>query len=151
MAKGKKQDDSFESGEESLLINLEEVQAQTFEVIPKGTYDVVIESAEYKLSQSSGKPMWNLQLTITEGEFAGRKIFTILSFSEKALPGTKAAINRIDSSLISASFNPKAIAENGDLVGKPARVKTKIEQYEGNDQTRVAGWLAATASDGFAD
>lgn len=148
MAK-KKADASFDDGEESLLINLEEVKAQTFEAIPKGTYDVAIESAEYKLSASSGKPMWNLQLTITEGEFAGRKIFTILSFSEKALPGTKAAIARINPELISTDFNPKAIAESGDLVGLTARVKTKIEMYNDQEQTRVAQWLAAS-SDSFA-
>lgn len=148
-AKSTKADASFEDGEESLLINLDEVKAQTFEAIPKGTYDVAIDSAEYKLSAASGKPMWNLQLTITDGEFAGRKIFTILSFSEKALPGTKAAIARIDSSLITSSFNPKAIAESGELVGKTARVKTKIEMYNDQEQTRVAQWLAASG-DAFA-
>lgn len=148
MAKSKK-DASFEEEGESLTINMEDVAAQTFEAIPKGTYNVTIDSAEFKMSKSSNKPMWNLTLVITDGEYANRKIFTILSFSEAALPGTKAAIQRIAPQLLTANFNPKAIAESGDLVGLTARVKTKIEQYEGNDQTRVAGWLAA-GGDAFA-
>ena len=148
-AKTSKKDDSFEDGEESLTINMNEVAAQSFETIPKGTYNVTIEEAEYQLSKSSNKPMWNLKLTITDGDYAGRKIFTILSFSEGALPGTKAAIQRFAPNLLSSSFNPKAIAEAGDLVGIEARVKTKIEQYNDQDQTRVAQWLAAS-SDAFA-
>ena len=149
MAKSKKQDASFEDGDESLLINMEEVAEQSFEVIPKGTYNVTIEEVEYKLSQSSNKPMWNLKLVITDGEYANRKIFTILSFSEGALPGTKGALKRIAPHLLTSSFNPKAIAEAGDLVGLQARVKTKIEMYNDQEQTRVAGWLAASG-DSFA-
>jgi hypothetical protein len=148
MAK-KKADESFADSEESLLINMDEVQAQTFEALPKGTYQATIESAEYKLSASAGKPMWNIALVVTDGEYANRKIFTILSFSEGALPGTKAAIKNIDASLLSASFDPKGIAESGALVGKAVRVKTKIEPYNGEDQTRVASWLPAS-SDAFA-
>lgn len=151
MAKAKaKKDASFESNDDdSLLINLEEVQEQSRDIVPKGTYDVTIDTCEYKLSQSSGKPMWNFQLTITDGEYAGRKLFTILSFSEKALPGTKGVLARIKPDLISSSFNPKAIAESGELVGLSARVKTKIEMYNGEEKTSVASWLAAS-SDSFA-
>lgn len=143
----KKQDENFEQGDDALTINMDEVHAQSFELIPKGTYDVVIEKLEYSLSKSSGAPMWSVQLTITDGDFANRKLFTHLSFSEGALPGTKAAIQKIAPDLLSSAFNPKKIAEEGSLVGIQARVKTGIETYQGEDRSKVKTWLAAAGAD----
>ncbi len=143
----KKQDDSFEDADDALTINMDEVTAQSFEVIPKGTYDVVIEKLEYGLSKSSGAPMWTVQLAITDGDFQNRKLFTHLSFSEGALPGTKAAIQKIAPDLLSAAFNPKKIAEDGDLIGTKARVKTGIETYQGEDRSKIKSWLPAAGED----
>lgn len=147
--KAKKADDLFEDGDDALTINMDEVEGQSFEAIPKGTYAGVIEELEYKLSASSGQPMWALAVTITEGDYIGRKLFTNLSFSPKALPGTKANIQKIAPELLSSAFNPKKIAESGKLIGKAVRVKTKLETYEGEERTKIASFLAGKASDGF--
>lgn len=146
------QDSSFQDDDDSLVIDMENVKAQSFEVIPKGTYNVVIEKCEYKRSESSNQPMWEMTMAITDGDFANRKLFTFMSFSEKALPGTKASIQKIAPALLEGSFSPKKIADNGDLIGVVARVKTKIEPYNGEDRTKVAQWLAPEGSgDGFAE
>lgn len=137
-----KQDASFEDNNESLTIDMDAVEAQSFELIPKGEYECVIEAAEYKLSASSSQPMWNVTLAIVDGEYAGRKLFTFLSFSPKALPGTKAQIQRFAPELLSKVFDPKRIADDGELTGKAVRAKTKIEPYEGENKTRVAGLYA---------
>lgn len=150
-AKTKKQDEMFEDGDDALIINMDEVEGQSFEVIPKGTYNGVIEELEYKLSNSSGKPMWAVVITITEGEFTGRKVFHNLSFSEKALPGTKTAIQRMAPEVLSSAFQPQKVAESGKLIGKSVRFKTKLESYEGEERTKIANFLAAKSSDGFED
>ena len=151
-AKASKQDESFEQSDDALTINMDEVAAQSFEVIPNGTYPVIIDKCEYSLSKSSGSPMWSVQMTITDGDFAKRKLFTHISFSEGALPGSKAAIQKIAPGLLSSAFNPKEIAANGELVGLEARVKTKIETYKGEDRTKVSQWLApSVGADGFTD
>lgn len=143
-------DANFESAENNLLIDLEGIEGQSFEVIPKGDYDCVIEDVKYAFSQSSGKPMWNVTLTITEGTYQNRKLFTFLSFSEKALPGTKTQINRIAPELISKHFDPKKIAEEGTLTGRAVRAKVVIEQYEGEDKNRVKNLYAPKGgNDGF--
>jgi hypothetical protein len=146
-----KQDASFENGsEDSLIIDMDEVEEQSFENIPKGTYDCVIEACEYALSNSSGKPMWKMTYTITDGEFAGRKIFDLISFSEKAIPMAKGKIQRFAPEVLSKRFDPKAIADSGDLTGKALRVKTKLEEYEGDLKTKVANVLAPkSGNDGF--
>lgn len=143
------QDQYFESGDDSLVIDMNSVEEGSFEVLPKGTYDCIIDEVEYKLSQSSGKPMWNIRLTVVNGEYANRKLFHIISFSEKALPMAKTQINRIAPELLSERFNPRKIAEDGSLVGKACRAKTKIEAYEGEDRTRVQTLIAPAGGDEF--
>jgi len=143
-----KADESFEEGDSSLAINMAETEEATFENVPKGTYDCVVEEVEFKFSESSGQPAWYFKLTISDGEYAGRKLFYIMSFSEKALPYTKAALLRFAPKYANMpNFNPQKVADSGDLVGLAIRVRTKIEAYEGEDRTRVAAVVAPKASD----
>lgn len=132
----------FEDNDSSLVIDMDEVEEASFEVVPKGTYDCIIEDVKFQLSKSSGKPMWNVVLVVVDGEYANRKLFTFMSFSEKALPMTKRQINRIAPELLSKTFDPKKIADEGLLVGKHVRAKVKIEKYEGEDRSRVQDLLA---------
>lgn len=149
--KGAAKDDDtfFEDGDDALIINMEEVEGQSFEAIPKGTYDGVIEELEFKMSNSSGKPMWSVAIVITDGEYRGRKLFTNLSFSEGALPGTKTNIQRFAPDILTRAFDPRKIAAEGKLVGKAVRVKTKLETYEGEERTKIAAFVPAKKSDGF--
>jgi len=149
MAAKSKADDSFEESGDSLLLDMESVEEQSFETIPKGTYAVIVEETEFRMSATSGKPMWNLTLVITDGEFKGRKVWHIMSFSEGAMPTTKAQLLKFAPEVISARFDPKKIAESGVLNGKKFRVKTKIEAYQGEDRTKIAQVLPAADSDGF--
>lgn len=144
-----KADDSFEENDDSLSIDMGEVEEAKFETIPKGTYPVVVENAEFKYSNTSGKPLWNITLVITAGEFKGRKIWHMMSFSEAALPYTKAQLLKFAPELAATRFDPKKIAESGQLTGKKFRVKTKIEAYEGQDRTKIAQVLPMGDSDGF--
>lgn len=143
----------FEEGGQ-LVVNLDGVAEQSFELIPKGIYNAIVESCEYKISNNSGKPMFEFQFAIDGGDFAGRKLYYYASFSEKALSGTKTALLRIDPTIFSGPFKPQQIAEEGHLLGKPLRVKIKHEEYNGEPQARVQAVLAAAAGtasggDGF--
>ena len=61
--------------DEGMVFNLSDVQESTsFEVLPKGTYDAVIEELEFTHSQSSGVPMIHVVYSIVGGEHEGRKI-----------------------------------------------------------------------------
>ena len=144
-----KQNDTFEGGDGSVMVDLTEVEEATFEIIPKGKYEAVIEGCEYKLSANSGQPMWALTLVVTDGEYAGRKLFSHVSFSPKALPMAKKTINRLAPELLQGPFNPEEQA--GVLQGKACVVKVSVEKYEGNDANRVKDIMAeGTASGGSA-
>lgn len=140
---------AFEDNEDGLVVRMGEIEGQKFEVLPKGTYNGIIADAEYQLSRSSGKPMWNLQIAVTDSEYENRRLFTFLSFSEKALPGTKTALSIIHPELSESTFkvnDPEVVAQ---LVGRPVKVKVDIEAYEGNDQNRIKRWLVPEGADGF--
>lgn len=143
----------FENNEDGLVVNLSEVEELKFELLPKGTYDIIIEDNQYAKSKSSGKPMWNLKLNIDGGEFNGRKIFEIFSFSEGALPGTKTRLAVIAPELLSGDFkvnDPETVAS---LIGRKAKVKVDIQKAEEGsgyeDQNRVKRWLQPDANKAF--
>lgn len=138
--------DVIEEDDENLSFNMDEVQAPAREALPKGQYNCVIAQLTYARSASANKPMWTAQLEVEDGTYAGKKIFTILSFSEKAIGITKQAIATFAPNVLTSDFNPKKIADSGDLLGTKCRVATKIEKYEDQDQTRVSRWMAPTNS-----
>ena len=140
---------AFETdGQGSILVDLSDVQEQSFEAIPKGTYRVVLDQLDYQLSKSSGQPMWNARFTVTEGEYTNRKLFTFISFSEKALPGTKKVIRILKPELLDSAFDPKAVAESGELIGIECRVRVGIQEYEGTDRNRIQDYMSLP-KDGF--
>lgn len=116
----------FENKADGLVVNLSSVEELKFDPIPAGTYDVVIEDNQFSMSKSSNKPMWNLKINVINGDYDGRKLFEILSFSEKALPGTKARLAVLAPNLLEGDFtvnDPETVAS---LIGKRASVKVAI-------------------------
>jgi len=140
----------FENNGDGLSVDLSNVAAQSFEAIPKGTYNGLIDEATYALSKTSGKPMWNIRIALTdEGDYQTRKLFTFLSFSEKALPGTKAAMSTFAPELLSGPFNPADPEIIAGLIGRPVKVSVSIEMYQDNEQNRIKKWMAPEGNDGF--
>jgi len=135
-----------------LTINLADVKELKFENVPKGNYNGEIDSCEFGESQSSGKPMYSMTVRITEGPNQGRKLPLWLSFSQKALPGTKANLNRIAPELTTQAFKPRELAESGYFTNKPCRFRVDLQEYQGEMRSRVTGFLpipAGGASTGF--
>lgn len=105
-----------------------------FEPMPKGTYDVVIEEVEFKISASSQNPMWSVKWAIETGEFAekNRKLFSFVVFGGKDgwRGRVKSFLNRVAPELSDKQFSPKQIADDGILIGKRARAKVDVEKNE---------------------
>lgn len=139
----------FENADDGLTIDLSNVEEMSFEPLPKGIYNGIIEECEYQLSKSSGKPMWNVRISVTDEEYENRKLFTFLSFSEKALPGTKTALAKIAPELLSGPFNPKDPDVIAQVVTKPVKVQVSIEKYQDNENNRIKKWLSPEGADGF--
>jgi len=126
-----------------LTVNLADVKELKFENIPKGTYSAQVESAEYGMSQSSGSPMIKFVMAITEGEYAGRKLPSWLSFSAKALPGTKATLMRLAPELVSKEFKPSKLCDDGYFTNKPCRIRIDLGEYQGEKRSQIQGIFPA--------
>lgn len=123
-----------------------------FEVLPKGIYDVIVDSAEFKTS-SAGNRMFSLQLVITSGDYADRKLFTNITFSEKAMTMAKRSLKMLGANeLLEGPFVPSDDTA-ATLVGKTARAQVTIEKYDGEDTNRVKALkpLIEGGSNGFLD
>lgn len=139
----------FEQGG-SLVVNLSGVAELKFELIPKGIYDANIDSVEYKLSKNSNAWMYEFIMEIEGGDYDKRKLYTYTSFSQKALRGTKTTLMRIDPVTFAGEFNPKAVAESGQLLGKKVRIKIGHDEYNGEQVSRISQVLPAAGTDAAA-
>jgi len=142
----------FEDGE-SLVVDLSGVEEDGgFEVLPKGVYDAAVETCEFKHSKT-GNPMWALKMVVEDGDYAGRKLFTHLIFSEKMMGRTKKAIRTLGAAdLLEGPFNPKSADVTEALVGKRCRIQVDISEYEGEKRNEIKNLRPAqggTSGDGF--
>lgn len=144
--------------EGSMVFNLNEVSESTsFEVLPKGTYPAVVEEFEYTTSQSSGVPMLKAVYSITEGEFAERKVFDYYVLSGEgakySLPKLKQLITRVVPEQDLSQFNPSAFAESGIIINRECQLKLTITtqktgDYKGEKRNQVREILAAATGAG---
>ena len=130
---------TFESADTSVMVDLSGVEEATFDAVPKGVHEAVIEECTFQHSQNSGQPMWALRHNITDGPYEGRKIFDNVSFAPKAMPFSKKTLAVIAPELLSAPFDPEVEAPK--MEGKKVKFRTKINKYEGRDQTRIVEYL----------
>lgn len=141
---------------ESMVFNLNEVeeQASSFEVLPKGTYNAIVEEFEFTTSQSSGSPMIKCVYSIIDGEYTDRKIFDYYVLTGEgakyALPRLKQLITRVVPEEDSANFNPAKFAESGVIINRPCRITLGIQtqkkgEYKGEKRNNVREILAANS------
>lgn len=156
MAKKESAVDSFdvtggEAPEDSgLVVNLADVEEDKgFEVVPRGVYSAVVDSVEFGYSQRSGNPMWTWRFEISDGEYAGRKLFFHSTFNEGGLPRTKKTLSRVAPELLEGAFSPEAIADDGVLLGKECQLRVDIRKYEGQPRNNVRDVLAPVDGRGF--
>ncbi len=137
-----------------LVFDLNNVdEAPAFEVLPKGTYNAIVEEFEFTTSQSSGNPMVKAVYSITDDEFAERKIFDYYVLqgdgAKYALPRLKQLITRVCPEIDSASFNPAKFAEDGTIINRACQLKLGIQtqksgEYAGEKRNTVREILAAS-------
>ena len=127
-----------------MVFNLNEVEEQSssFEVLPKGTYNAIVEEFEFTT------------YSIIDGEYADRKIFDYYVLTGEgakyALPRLKQLITRVVPEEDSASFNPSKFAESGIIINRQCRITLGIQtqkkgEYKGEKRNNVKEVLAANS------
>ena len=127
-----------EQDAEGMVFNLSGVNDDvSFEVLPKGTYDAVVEELEYTTSQTSGSPMVHAVYSIVGGEFEGRKIHDYYLMTGKgaefSLPRLKQLLTRVCPETSLDNFNPKSFAESGVAINRMCQLKLVVQTQKKGD------------------
>lgn len=138
---------------DGMVFNLNDVQeASSFEVLPKGTYEAVIEELEYTLSQSSNAPMIRTVYSIVGGEYEGRKIYDFYSLTGKgaefSLPRLKQLLTRVCPEVALDAFNPQQFADSGVAINRMCQLKLVVQtqkkgEYKGEKRNAVREILSS--------
>lgn len=138
---------------EGMVFDLGGVEENTsFEVIPRGTYNAVIEEMEFTESQSSGAPMLKAVYSITDGEFAERKVFDYYVLTGEgakySLPKLKQLVSRVCPEVDLGSFNPAKFAEDGIAINRQCQIKLAVStqkkgEYKGEKRNNIREIMGA--------
>jgi hypothetical protein len=140
-----------EEGEGYSFDMSQEKASSGYPVTPAGTYDAVVADCQFKISQNSGNPMWQIKWSFPFGEgdkVKNRTITSFVVFSADQRGRAKMTVKRIAPELAElTNFDPKVLAPQ--IVGKPARIKINIQPgQDGEDRSNVAEVLAPAAGGG---
>lgn len=132
------------------LNGVEEVSS--FEVLPKGTYGAIVEEFEFTTSQTSGNPMIKAVYSITDAEYAERKVFDYYLLAGEgakySMPRLKQLITRVCPDVDASTFNPSTFADSGVIINRQCRISLGIQtqkkgEYKGEKRNNVKEILAA--------
>jgi len=122
----------------------------TFEPLPQGYYQAVVEKCEQKLSKDEKKPMLKWTFSVTEPEeFIGRKAYTNTMLQKDSLWALKRLLIAIglgtEESLSEVDENDETIVEfdEEDTLGLACTLVVVPDEYKGKATSRVDEVLEA--------
>ncbi|MEG1636119.1 MAG: DUF669 domain-containing protein [Cellulosilyticaceae bacterium] len=142
------------SDAEGMVFDLTGVEEdKKFEIIPKGTYDAVVDELDFGESKS-GNPMITVKYSLTSPEYENRVIFDYWVLKGKGdefgLAKLKKFLVRVCPDINLATFNPKTFADTGEAVGRACQLTLGIQtqkqgEYKGEKRNTVKDLLAASS------
>ena len=99
-------------------------ESQGFEPLPAGQYRVVVTDVEERETKA-GDEMWNLSLTVLEGDHRDRMIFDRLVFTQRAYPRVKLVCARLNVDVSKALDLVPSM-----LLDRTALVTVEIHEYQ---------------------
>lgn len=124
---------------------------QGFDALEKGEYAAVIEKVEYREATEEGKYDYlNVELTVTEPGFEGRKLWFIWSLSPKALFRMKQGFENLGlpSDVIEIDYDDETmLVTEPELAGLPLIAVVTQRVYQGQTQNNVDTVLAASGAE----
>jgi Protein of unknown function (DUF669) len=132
-----------------MKLNLKNVKGSTFDPIPEGRYNVVVDKAELTTAKDSGNAMIKTTLKITDGDFKGRLVwdnFVLIDNSLWKLKGFLEAIKSNIAESTSATEQDAATAMVGahvsvylePRVGENGNVSSNVKNYAAIEQLAPA-------------
>jgi hypothetical protein len=117
---------------------------EAFELLPKGRYEAMITASEECPNKAGTGSYIKLELTITDGPFAGRKVWDNLNLDNPSKKAVKIAKETLAAICAAVGING-VVRDSEDLHDKPLAIDVTQEiggQYENN---RVKAYLSLGA------
>ena len=143
-----------ETEADGMVIDLDEVDesAPTFEAMPPGVYDCVVDNTDFGMSQRSGNPMITWVFRVVDPQYENRLLFYHTTLHDKRGQGQfKRTLARVVPDAAKGKLIPKQFAEEGTAVGMPCRVKVNVRPYEGQKRNNVKEVLPPADAGSFLD
>ena len=124
-----------------IRVDFSDVEPQDRSPIKPGKYDVVVENIEVRQGEGKEHPYLNWELSITEGEHEGRKLWLITSLSPKAIWRLQLIFQSFgvdaDSDVELEIDDDTNMLLEPDLTGEAAIATVRNQLWEGKPQARV--------------
>lgn len=102
-----------------------------FSALPSADYDAIVFGAEQKDGQEFPYIAWTLKVDETEGDFAGRQLFTITSLSPKAVWRLIKMYEAIDAPFTKDEATGACDIDTDDAIGKKCVIRVIQKEYNG--------------------
>lgn len=128
--------------------NLPEQKGADLGPVPKGNYAVTVydvKAETVKSGANAGKPRWNVQLRISEGQYENRRLFVYIPlYVAGDFWKTQSFFESLGYS-VKGSF---AIPEPAEILGKATEARVAIREAEGQyaAENNVSGFNVKSAS-----
>lgn len=142
-----------------LSVNFAEIEG-SFEPLPEGEYECVIEKVEVRDSKSSDHDYLNWELKVLDEDYEDRRLWMITSLSPKALFRLKDVLVAIDviegdeeleiewEDDVDITSQEGPLVTNPDLDGLPCVAVVTNEVYDGRERNRVNELLGPDGGSG---
>ena|SRR6056297_3349404 len=115
-------------------------ESTSYDPIPAGWYNAVINSAEVKDAKSGGKYI-NVRYDVTGPSHEGRVVFGMITIQNQSQKAEE--IGRQQLGDMMGALGLATLKDTDQLVGGRLAIKVKIQKSEEyGDQNRVSGWKA---------
>ena len=118
------------------------------EPMPTGTYTATvfdIKAEEVKSGPNAGKPRWNVQFRVSDGQYENRRVF---SYIPMYVAGDFWKFESFFSALGYEVKGKFSVPEINDVLGKSLNLRVKVREAEGDypAANEVAGFNKATSA-----
>jgi hypothetical protein len=118
-----------------ITLDFDPIEANQRDPLPEGTYEMVVATANHKVSQA-GNPMLEIRLDVVDDPiFSGRSVFDNIALVPQAAW-------KLVSFLQAAGIKPSKQLDISRLVGVPLQVDVVIDTYEVGGERRTRNKVA---------
>ncbi|MHA1166599.1 MAG: DUF669 domain-containing protein [Candidatus Hodarchaeales archaeon] len=131
--------------------NLDDIEDVSFDLLPKGTYPVQVESAEVKDTKDGEGKYISLELTILGEKNEGRKLFDIINVVNKSEKAEKIGKSNLKKLILASGADIQTFTDADQLIGLECLAVVSVQSSKEYDDRNVIKKYVADTSDAEAE